>query len=144
MAFCMVISALVFVFARPLMAIFADAGETEVILDGVRYLRIEGAFYCGLLSSAFIERVNKGRKLPKRDMVGRETPIPKGSVSHRQSRIRRAFSHIAHKRRDVRSKGTRRVHTPPRFLTAHTAAHTPKQGAFSLPETSTGSIGSTA
>ena len=48
MAFCVVISALVFVFARPLMAIFVDAGETEVILEGVRYLRIEGAFYCGI------------------------------------------------------------------------------------------------
>ena len=41
-------SALVSVFARPLMAIFVDAGETEVILEGVRYLRIEGAFYCGI------------------------------------------------------------------------------------------------
>lgn len=48
MAFCVVISALVFVFARPLMAIFVDVGETEVILEGVRYLRIEGAFYCGI------------------------------------------------------------------------------------------------
>ena len=48
MAFCVVISTLVFVFARPLMAIFVDTGETEVILEGVRYLRIEGAFYCGI------------------------------------------------------------------------------------------------
>ena len=53
MAFCMVISALVFVFARPLMAILVDAGETEVILDGVRYLRIEGACDCGPLSVIF-------------------------------------------------------------------------------------------
>ena len=37
---------------------------------------------CGPLSCAFIERVNKGRKPPKRGMAGRETPIPKGSVSH--------------------------------------------------------------
>lgn len=48
MVFCVVISALVFVFARPLMAIFVDVGESEVILEGVRYLRIEGAFYCGI------------------------------------------------------------------------------------------------
>ena len=46
--FCIVISALVFAFARPLMALFVDAGEAEVILEGVRYLRIEGAFYCGI------------------------------------------------------------------------------------------------
>ena len=38
----------------------------------------------------------------------------------------------------------RRVHTPPQPLTAHTAAHTPKHGVFSPPETSAGSIGSTA
>ena len=44
-------------------------------------------------------------------MAGRGTPIPKGSVSHRRSGIHRAFSHIAHKRRNVRFKGLRRVHT---------------------------------
>ena len=48
MAFCVVISALVFAFAKPLMMIFVDAGEAEVIAEGVRYLRIEGAFYCGI------------------------------------------------------------------------------------------------
>ena len=63
-------------------------------------------------------------------MAGRGTPIPKGSVSHRRSGIHRAFSHIAHKRRNVRFKGLRRVHTPPHLLTAHTAAHAAKQGRF--------------
>ena len=63
-------------------------------------------------------------------MAGRETRIPKGSVSHRRSRIQRSLSHIAHKRRNVRFKGLRRVHTPPQPLTAHTAAHRAKQGAF--------------
>lgn len=42
------LSTLVCAFARPLMAIFVDAGDAEVILEGVRYLRIEGAFYCGI------------------------------------------------------------------------------------------------
>ena len=87
---------------------------------------------CGLLSCALIERVNKGQKPPKRGMAGRETPIPKGSVSHRRSGIHRVFSHIAHKRRNVRFKGARRVHTPPRPRTAHTAAHTPKHGVFQM------------
>ncbi len=82
------------------------------------------------LSCAFIERVNKGRNPPKWGMAGREAPIPKGSVSHRRSGIHRDFSHIAHKRRNVRFKRLRRVHTPPQPLTAHTAAHTPKHGAF--------------
>ena len=48
MAFCIVISILVCVFARPLMAIFVDTGETDIIQECVRYLRIEGAFYCGI------------------------------------------------------------------------------------------------
>ena len=43
--FSLVVSLLVFVFARPLMSLFIDTGETAVIAEGVRYLRIEGAFY---------------------------------------------------------------------------------------------------
>ena len=46
--FCIVISILVYIFARPLMMIFVDAKETSIILEGVRYLRIEGAFYIGI------------------------------------------------------------------------------------------------
>ena len=48
MAFCISISVLVYIFARPLMMLFVEAGETEIIKEGVRYLRIEGAFYCGI------------------------------------------------------------------------------------------------
>lgn len=47
-AFCLVISLLVFIFARPLMMIFVDPSETEILAAGVEYLRIEGAFYCGI------------------------------------------------------------------------------------------------
>ena len=47
-AFSVLVSALVFVFAAPLMRIFVEAGETEIIREGVRYLRIEGVFYCGI------------------------------------------------------------------------------------------------
>lgn len=46
--FCIVISAVVCIFAAPLMKIFVSAKETAVIASGVRYLRIEGAFYCGI------------------------------------------------------------------------------------------------
>lgn len=46
--FSVTVSALVCVFARPLMMLFIDAGETAIIAEGVRYLRIEGAFYCGI------------------------------------------------------------------------------------------------
>ena len=47
-AFSVVISALVWVFARPLMALFVEGTETAIIAEGARYLRIEGAFYCGI------------------------------------------------------------------------------------------------
>ena len=46
--FCGVISVLVFAFARFLMLIFVDAGETKIIEIGMQYLRIEGAFYIGI------------------------------------------------------------------------------------------------
>lgn len=46
--FCGVISVLVFAFARFLMLIFVDAGETRIIEIGMQYLRIEGAFYIGI------------------------------------------------------------------------------------------------
>lgn len=46
--FCVIISAVVWIFARPLMQIFVDAGETTIIAEGVRYLHIEGAFYWGI------------------------------------------------------------------------------------------------
>ena len=46
--FSVVLSALVCIFAHPLMRIFVQAGETEVLAAGVRYLRVEGAFYAGI------------------------------------------------------------------------------------------------
>lgn len=46
--FCLVISAAVFLFARPLMMIFVKPEETQILAAGVEYLRIEGAFYCGI------------------------------------------------------------------------------------------------
>lgn len=46
--FCLAISAAVWIFAEPLMRLFVDAGETAIIAEGVRYLHIEGAFYCGI------------------------------------------------------------------------------------------------
>lgn len=46
--FCCLISALVWLFAQPLMEIFIDERQTEIIRIGVQYLRIEGAFYIGI------------------------------------------------------------------------------------------------
>ena len=46
--------------------------------------------------------------------------------------IRKDLSHTAHKRRNARFNGLWRVHTPPHPPNAHTAAHTPKHGAFQV------------
>lgn len=48
LSFSALISAIVFVFAGPLMRIFVRADETEVLISGIRYLHIEGAFYMGI------------------------------------------------------------------------------------------------
>ena len=47
-SFSLLISLCVCLFAAPLMSLFIDASETAVIAEGARYLRIEGAFYCGI------------------------------------------------------------------------------------------------
>ena len=46
--FSIAASALVWIFARPLMELFVNAKEVEIIQEGIRYLHIEGAFYCGI------------------------------------------------------------------------------------------------
>lgn len=46
--FCLVISGLVCVFAAPLMSVFIDPAQTQIIQAGVHYLRIEGACYIGI------------------------------------------------------------------------------------------------
>ncbi len=46
--FCVIISGAVFVLAPELMKIFVSSDQGEIIAEGVRYLRIEGAFYIGI------------------------------------------------------------------------------------------------
>ena len=46
--FCCLISALVWIFAEPLMGIFIDESQVEMIYIGAQYLRIEGFFYIGI------------------------------------------------------------------------------------------------
>lgn len=46
--FCLGISAIIWIFARPLMLLFVSERETAIIAEGMRYLHIEGAFYCGI------------------------------------------------------------------------------------------------
>ena len=46
--FSLIISVVVFLFAKPLLCIFVPHQETEVIAVGMQYLRIEGACYLGI------------------------------------------------------------------------------------------------
>lgn len=46
--FSLTISAIVCIFAKPLMLIFVQPEETEVLAVGIQYLRIEGACYIGI------------------------------------------------------------------------------------------------
>lgn len=47
-SFCICISVMIFIFAPSLMQLFVDAGEAAIVEEGIRYLRIEGAFYFGI------------------------------------------------------------------------------------------------
>lgn len=46
--FCILASVFVWFFAKPLMLLFVDASELEIINIGVQYLHIEGMFYIGI------------------------------------------------------------------------------------------------
>lgn len=46
--FCAAASLCVCIFAKPLMLLFVNAGETEIINIGIEYLHIEGLFYIGI------------------------------------------------------------------------------------------------
>ncbi len=69
MSFCAVISALVCIFARPLMLMFVEAEETAIIEEGVRYLRIEGAFYFGIGCLFLLYGFYRGLGKPRMSLV---------------------------------------------------------------------------
>lgn len=48
LTFSIAISVLVWLFGSQLMQFFVNVGESDIIREGVRYLRIEGTFYCGI------------------------------------------------------------------------------------------------
>ena len=90
-----------------------DCGFSEMLQNRLRFQnlgkprtaglcgRAAGACDCGLLSCAFIERANKWRNSPKRDLAGRENPSPKARFPTVGAVFTGPFSHIAHKRRNT-------------------------------------------
>lgn len=61
--FCIIISAFVVLLAKPLMCIFINSKETQIISEGVKYLSIEGSCYIGIgilfLLYGYYRAVNK-------------------------------------------------------------------------------------
>ena len=69
MAFCLTVSLLIFLFAPYLMMLFVSPGETEIIAVGVGYLRIEGAFYCGIGILFLLYGYYRGVNRPEMSLV---------------------------------------------------------------------------
>lgn len=67
--FCIILSAAVFLLAKPLMMIFIDASEAEILSIGVTYLRIEGAFYLGIGFLSLLYGLYRAIALPVMSVV---------------------------------------------------------------------------
>lgn len=67
--FSLCISAVVFIFARPLMMIFIRPEETAILNAGVEYLRIEGAFYSGIACLFLLYGYYRAVKKPGMSLV---------------------------------------------------------------------------
>lgn len=62
--FCVGVSVIVCVFAKPLMRIFVEKGNREIIRAGMYYLRVEGAFYWGIGCLFLLYGVFRGMEKP--------------------------------------------------------------------------------
>lgn len=83
LAFCLIISAAVWIFAEPLMAIFVNGEGAAIIVQGVEYLRIEGAFYCGIGFLFLLYGLYRAMGKPGMSVV--LTVVSLGSQSHSAS-----------------------------------------------------------
>ena len=69
MLFCIFISLLVFLFAPYLMLLFISPEETGIIAIGSGYLRVEGAFYCGIGILFLLYGYYRGINRPEMSLV---------------------------------------------------------------------------
>lgn len=67
--FCVLSSACVALLARPLMLLFIEPEETEIIAVGVTYLRIEGVFYIGIGILFLLYALYRGLGRPEMSIV---------------------------------------------------------------------------
>lgn len=68
-AFCVVISFFIFLCAPGLMGFFIEKGESAIIETGAVYLRIEGAFYCGIGLLFLLYGFYRGVEKPEMSLV---------------------------------------------------------------------------
>lgn len=67
--FCVAVSLFVFVCARYLMLLFIKAKNVDIINTGVGYLRVEGAFYCGIGVLFLLYGYYRGINRPEMSLV---------------------------------------------------------------------------
>lgn len=67
--FCIFISVIVWIFAAPLIRIFLDSPDQEIIRAGVTYLHIEGAFYWGIGCLFLLYGLYRGIERPVMSLV---------------------------------------------------------------------------
>lgn len=68
-SFCLIISVLIFVLAKDLMLFFVKPEEVEIIATGVGYLRVEGAFYCGIGILFLLYGYYRGMNRPELSLI---------------------------------------------------------------------------
>ena len=67
--FCILSSACVALLARPLMLLFIEPEETEIIAVGITYLHIEGVFYIGIGILFLLYALYRGLGRPEMSIV---------------------------------------------------------------------------
>lgn len=67
--FALCVSAVVVVFAKPLLLIFISAKETEILDIGVTYLRVAGSFYCGIAGLFLLYGLYRAVEKPAMSLV---------------------------------------------------------------------------
>lgn len=67
--FCFIISVIVWILAAPLIRLFLDSGNREIIQAGVTYLHIEGAFYLGIGCLFLLYGLYRGIEKPVMSLV---------------------------------------------------------------------------
>lgn len=108
LGFCAVISAAVLLFASPLMRLFIPAADTEVIREGVYYLRCVAPFYFGIgFLFLFLRVLPRGEKA--RDVRCADGRFARHARRARVSHGRDARRH-RHLGRDPHRVGARRYH----------------------------------